>query len=149
MIFDFIWNILAFMMEENNYNLFLDDFRIPLDAFAYTKNPIYLKETWVIVRNYQQFINTIDKQGLPNIISFDHDLADVHYEICDSGLPINYDDMVDDNEKTGFHCAKWLVNYCMDNGYIEIPKYYVHSQNTVGSDNIRSLLENYTKHRND
>lgn len=133
-------------MENIGYNLFLDDFRTPLDVFNYTKNFIYLTAEWRIVRSYEQFVTYILKYGLPSMISFDHDLADVHYEMCDQGLPFNYDDM---DEKTGYHCAKWIVDYCMDMGYIELPRYLIHTQNTVGLDNIKSLFENYTKHRND
>lgn len=58
-----------------NYNLFLDDFRMPSDAFNYKPNPMYNNESWVIVRNYDQFIECITKNGIPEIISFDHDLG--------------------------------------------------------------------------
>ena len=42
-------------------------------------------------------------------------------------------------------CAKWLVDFCMDNK-VELPKFYVHSANPVGADNIRGLLNNFIKH---
>jgi len=122
-----------------NYNLFLDDFRSPEDAFYYMRNSDYLKLEWVIVRSYNEFVSYIEKNGMPATISFDHDLADIHYE---QQTNINYDN-ADDDEKTGYHCAKWLIDYTMDND-VELPAYMlIHSMNTVGSRNIKSLFENY------
>lgn len=46
------------------------------------------------------------------------------------------------DEKTGYHCAKWLVEYCMDNN-APLPKWNIHSANPVGKENIKMLLENY------
>ena len=61
--------------------LFLDDYRMPIDcaSYMYRKNVdcrIYHKE-WNIVRSYWQFTKWIEQNGLPDFISFDHDLADV------------------------------------------------------------------------
>ena len=131
------------MNKKVTYNLFLDDFRQPSDAFWYTHNPIYNKLQWDVVINYEQFIDTIERHYdllgiLPTIISFDHDLADVHYN---HQTDIPYDDM---EEKTGYHCAKWLVDFCMDNE-LELPEYYAHSMNTVGRINILGYLDNYKK----
>ena len=61
------------------YNLFLDDKRNVTDTYKYTNNPVYLSGDWIIVRNYDSFVDTIKKHGLPNFVSFDHDLADPHY----------------------------------------------------------------------
>ena len=47
--------------------------------------------------------------------------------------------------KSGYDCAKWLVDYCLDNG-ITIPNFGVHSANPVGAENIRGLLVNAMKH---
>lgn len=85
--------------------------------------------------------------GLPDFISFDHDLADEHYEdILDFGIA-NYESYT---EKTGYECAKWLVDYCIDHK-IPLPEYAVHSDNPVGSANIISYLksaEKWTKKQN-
>ena len=32
--------------------VFLDDYRLPRDAYTYTNNPIYLQDNWIIIRNY-------------------------------------------------------------------------------------------------
>ncbi len=65
--------------------------------------------------------------GLPEYVSFDHDLAD----ISDSH-----------KEKTGYDCVKWLVDYCIDNKIIKFPNYQVHSANPIGKKNITSYVEN-------
>ena len=122
------------------YKLFLDDLRTPDNTFGMTQNPIY-KSQWVVVRNYDEFVKCINKLGMPELISFDHDLADIHYDMQDIITEDDYDIMT---EKTGYHCAKWLIDYCMDNK-VSPPNYLVHSMNTVGASNIRYLIENYKR----
>lgn len=125
------------------YNLFLDDYRIPKEVEKYTGNLIYRQIPWYIVRNYNQFTQIIKENGIPEVISFDHDLTDVHYHHQNN---IPYDDM---NEKTGYHCAKWLINYCIDNK-LELPStILIHSMNLVGAQNIKSLFDTYNKIYND
>jgi len=135
-------------MEEKTYNLFLDDMRFPYDVFLYTGNPIYSKEEWVIVRSYDEFTLYISEHGLPNIISFDHDLADEHYAYYDTEVTseIDYNRFT---EKTGYECAKWVVDYCIDRDYIPCPQYLAHTMNTVGGENIIGLFKNYMKHINE
>ena len=60
-----------------SYNLFLDDIRSLKDTYNYMKDPRYNTLDWVIVRNFEQFKNTIDNKGIPNLVSYDHDLQDV------------------------------------------------------------------------
>jgi hypothetical protein len=118
------------------YNLFLDDYRKPEDAFDYTNNQLYLIG-WVVVRNYEEFVKTILERGVPEAISFDHDLADAHYESQQ-----HYDEY---KEKTGYHCAKWFIDYCIDNEK-ELPaEILIHSMNPAGSLNIKSLFDTYFK----
>lgn len=130
--------------EENyvvgsTYNLFLDDVRSPAGAFIHTSNPYYLDRTWIVVRSYDAFVKCIKDIGMPEIVSFDHDLADAHYD------PTTWTERFKYHEKTGKDCANWLVDYCLDNGIL-FPKWYVHSQNPVGSKSITSLILNYLKH---
>ncbi|MGK6343616.1 cyclic-phosphate processing receiver domain-containing protein [Chryseobacterium sp. DT-3] len=115
--------------------LFLDDIRYPVEVYHYTKHDIFLRKDWHIVRNYEQFVNRILEKGLPEMISFDHDLADIQYLKPDSD---------EYTEKTGYDCAKWLTEYCLDN-YLDLPKFYCHSMNPVGKENILSFLENFKK----
>ena len=106
------------------YNLFLDDNRDPNKFLNDTK-------TWVIARNYNQFVNMITKQGLPDLISFDHDLCDV-----DQGK------VEDFKEKTGYDCAKWLIEYCMKTNQ-SLPKWQIHTFNPAGMINIYDILSTY------
>lgn len=122
--------------------LFLDDYRRPFDAYKYTWYPIYLEKEWHIVRNYDEFCKFITDNGLPTAVSFDHDLSDIHYKIENQHGEINYDEFV---EKTGFHCAKWMIDYMLDNDIYDLPKCYVHSMNPVGSKNIQSLFDTFDK----
>jgi hypothetical protein len=134
--------------------LFLDDIRIPEDAIGLVPsnlNQLYFENDWVIVRNFLEFCNYIQKFGLPDFISFDHDLADDHYNdlFSDKNLSIPNSDIVlkydEYSEKTGYECAKWLVDWCFDNSQ-KIPKFVVHSANPVGKKNIESYLNNADKH---
>jgi hypothetical protein len=113
------------------YKLFIDDIRDP-KVVNWVKLP---EGPWVIVRNYDQFVKYITDNGLPSFVAFDHDLGQEHYIV---GRP-KYDEY---KEKTGYDCAKWLVEYCMDNNK-SFPDYIVHSMNPIGAMNIRSIVENY------
>lgn len=128
-----------------SYNLFLDDYRMPKDAFAYTHIPIYLNVEWIVVRNYNAFISLIEGKGIPEIISFDHDLANEHYdpELHGSETYNQLYDLFD--EKTGYHCAQWLINYCIDNQKDIPAEVMIHSMNPAGSMNIKSLFDTYHK----
>jgi hypothetical protein len=135
---------------KRNVFLFLDDIRMPKDAFDYTHNEMFLKSKWVIVRDYNEFVRHIESNGMPKMISFDHDLADSHYtpeELwTDYEKSKAWQEQQVHKEKTGFECAKWLVDYCVDKGE-ELPDFFCHSQNPVGKDNIEGLLNNFKKHQ--
>lgn len=131
------------------YNLFLDDNFTPYDISNLPKTNIkdierYRKYKWICVRTYEEFILAIKDRGLPNIVSFDHDLAPEHYEVYneenflknDNEIFLNYDIF---EEKTGYHAAEWLMEYCATYG-LELPICLVHSQNDVGRKNIINLL---------
>lgn len=113
------------------YNLFLDDCRSP---YKFLKDE---RRTWEVVRNYNQFVNVIQQRGMPEFISFDHDLGDEHY-----------DKTIDSSqykEKTGYECAKWLIEYCVNTKQL-LPKWQVHSLNPVGGRNIDMILMTH-RHR--
>ena len=119
--------------------VFLDDFRIPLDAAKYmhtrvgSKNPIYL-DKWEVVRNYDEFVKVVSGNfDFITHVSFDHDLADEHYateswEQTDLYL-----------EKTGLDCAKWLKNFYQEN-QTDLPEIFIHSMNPVGTENIKNVF---------
>lgn len=129
------------LAKKQNRYVFLDDIRYPKDAYYYTKNPIYVEKEWIIVRNYDEFVNDILDNGLSYCYSFDHDLADEHYG---SHLKKNiyYSEY---KEKTGFACAQWLVNHCLEHGH-KVPRYIIHSMNVPGSINIDSYIKTFLKY---
>lgn len=103
--------------------LFLDDIRKPPD------------QTWDVVRSYTQFVAYIEANGVPDVISFDHDLAFEHYPLTEENpdpQKIPYEKYA---EKTGYDCAKWLI----ESGY-EVKRWMVHSMNVKGAENIRFVL---------
>ena len=126
-----------------SYKLFLDDYRIPEEVYKYKHLNIYLNDGWFIVRNYDDFKNHIINNGIPNIISFDHDLGDEHYEGQTQHSIINYDKYT---EKTGYDCAKWLIDYIIDNSLEPPHEIYIHSMNPAGSNNIKQLWVNFYKY---
>lgn len=120
------------------YNLFLDDNRIPTHV-TWVNLPTC--QHYSVVRNYNEFVDLINTRGIPRFVSYDHDLADSHYGHGLRGDQIPYDSY---KEKTGYDCAKWLVNECMIKG-VKHPPYIVHSMNPVGKQNIISYVESYNK----
>lgn len=128
--------------------LFLDDIRMPAEAYEYTQQTIFIEEEWIIVRSYKDFVDWIEQHGLPIFISFDHDLADID-DTSQATFDNNENASVGQsiqghNEKTGYDCAKWLVNYCLDN-HLKCPDYFCHSMNPVGKQNILGLLQSFRK----
>lgn len=125
--------------------LFLDDERFPNDAYTFAYNfgidiSIYKKD-WIVIRSYGQFVNWIKENGLPEMISFDHDLADVP-ELRENLEIEEWFDLEGNREYTGKDCANWLINYCLDNN-LKLPICYSHSMNTCGRENIKGLLDNF------
>lgn len=116
-------NIIYFMDSKKEFLIFPNDYLL-------NKTKIWLDDlrekpdnSFTHLKTFEEFKNSLDTYGLPNYISFDHDL----------GLG-----------KTGYDCAKYLVEYCLDNK-LQLPEYNVHSQNPVGRENIEKLLENFNK----
>jgi hypothetical protein len=130
--------------------IFLDDIRNPWSV-THVKIPFL---PYKIVRNYNEFVkaitayyNAIDK--LPEFITFDHDLCDQHYRPSMYDPDEHYSEYYDNGtftEKTGYCCAKWLVEFCMEKN-LDFPEYFVHSMNPIGKENIISLVESYKKSR--
>lgn len=102
---------------------------------------------WNWVKSYDEFVKYITSNGIPDIFAFDHDLGGNSYSLYRKhkgykGNTINYDEY---DEKTGYHCAKWLVDYCLDNHLTFNTEVHAHSMNEVGRKNILSILENFKK----
>jgi hypothetical protein len=120
------------------FRLFLDDERHPRDVKWVDLPP----GPWTIARNYDMFVDIVKSLGVPSFVTFDHDLGAEAYAAVIAGKGhVDYSKL---REKTGYHCAKWLVEHCLEHG-IKIPDYEVHSMNPVGADNIRSVMESGRK----
>ena len=83
--------------------------------------------SFIWCRNYDEFTKHIEKNGLPEFISFDRDLK--------KGNKIPQGTDYPDGED----CAKWLKDYCKKHGK-KLPKYFVHSANKNGQINIPQIL---------
>ena len=125
--------------------LWLDDYRNPMEGQWLVFSPITLEDLEVFwVKSYKEFTDWITENGLPDAICFDHDLGD--YQAFRNGHPEYFEDQEwPETEKTGYDCAKWLVEYCMENK-LKLPLYNIQSANPVGKENIDKLLKNYIKH---
>lgn len=120
-------------MEKLKTLLWLDDERNPHLNNWLVFSPIEQPFEVVWVKKYHEFVSWIEENGLPDAICFDHDLSDIN---------IKKSTYI---EKTGYDCAKWLVDYCINNNK-ELPLYNIQSANPVGKENIDSLLKNYIKY---
>jgi hypothetical protein len=93
-----------------NWKLFLDDERFPKE------------EGWVIARTSAEAIDMCQQRGLPQEITFDHDLG---------------------GADTSMVFLKWLTDALLDK-QVSFPEgfdYGIHSQNPVGARNIKGLMD--------
>lgn len=105
-------------------NIYLDDLRMPHQSG-------YKDTEWAIVRSFDEFRDRIIQFGIPEVISFDHDLGE---DENGNELPSGYD------------ALKWLTDF--DLKFTKIPGNFqikVHSANPVGRANIEGYAKNYFK----
>ncbi len=104
------------------WKLFLDDLRnAPDDSF-------------IVARSVEEAQRLIEENGMPECISFDHDLG-----MDDVGnlLPDGYD------------FAKWIIHQVIEKK-LRLPSHFsytIHSMNPVGAENIRRLMGNFLKNQ--
>ena len=128
--------------------IYLDDVRTPMD------------KDWIVVRNYNEFVNLVKKLGLRNIgtISLDHDLGDSamteYHTNVSPNFKLNYENIT---EKTGYDAAKFLVDEFysqyperLEMNYfdkkkepVNFPIVLTHSANPIGSANIMGYINNF------
>ncbi len=94
------------------WNLYIDDIRFPP-----------LDRDWLVCRSTQEALDRIAYLGMPDFISFDHDLG---------------------GEDTTMVFLRRLVNEVWD-GVTPPPEYQIHSANPVGAQNIRSFMDSWLK----
>lgn len=126
--------------------LWLDDLR---DPFKNEEGRVLLTNAEIHwVKNAEEFEDWIRRNGLPDYISFDHDLGVEHYTpSCyweDYQLSAAHQESKDYTEKTGHACAVWLTKYCLSEKCL-LPPCLVHSANPVGAANIRGVLNSFVK----
>lgn len=131
--------------------IFLDDERLPPDDIPHVvwSQAAGLKETmqevldqgfnfWIVVRDFgelKDFLYSDLNPGPIRYISFDHDLG------------------MDENgqlKMNGYEITKWLVDndlYSEGRVLAKDFEFYVHSQNPVGAESIRSYLNGYLENR--
>lgn len=134
-------------MKKNNFKLFLDDIRMPQDAWIYSERVQMLQKSktqsreWTIVRNYEDFCEFIDKSGIPEMVSFDHDLCDEHikhyFDFASKNRYIDYSNL---KTKTGKHCAEYFLDKWKIAGKPST-QIYVHSANRWGQVEIKNVLK--------
>ena len=118
--------------------IYLDDVRTPTQGVGEDDQP------WVIVRSYDEFVEKVNEIGLENIqwISLDHDLGESAMKEWNTNVYHNYKlDYDNITEKTGYDCAKWLVEQWMDDK--PVVTVMTHSANAIGSANIMGYINNY------
>ncbi len=120
--------------------LWLDDIRDPKDKFwqdwitQNVGNPNDFSITWA--KSFEDFEACV-LTSMPDVICFDHDL----------GEEISNTDNLDSPtlKKSGYDCAKWLIDHCLDSG-AKMPDIFIQSSNPVGAENIQKLIDNYRRH---
>lgn len=142
-------------MKQNNINpenqviniLWLDDQREPYNYFsknsnsgAWLRNHDYYANNvfnrynpnFIWVKNLKEFEDYIINNGLPNMVSFDHDIKPKKYE---------------GEHENGADVANWLVNYCKQNK-LKLPWCFAHSANKNGIERINQIINNYKINEN-
>lgn len=113
------------MQPNPNFYLFLDDVRHP-DHVTWVKIPHNVE--WTIVRNFNEFKDAVEKNGIPAFVSFDHDLGE-DYGSCDM--------------KTGMDCLKWLVTHVLLPDRRPMVPYALHTYSYSGRANMQSYIDSY------
>ena len=133
-------------------NFFLDDQRNPNDAYLHLNGSCgktslvehsgIHQDDWVIMRTYDEFVQCLEHLGLPDVVSFDHDLAEEHimhyFKVTQDIGIVEYGNL---KEKTGKHCAEHLVQEWERQGKPKQIKTFVHSANKWGGQNIAEVLK--------
>lgn len=127
-----------------NYNVYIDDERIPDDyPSTFASDIIWMKsdealkyvqdykentKSWILCRSFREFKDLIGKlHAWPNYISFDYDLGP--------------------NEPSGYDILKFIIECDLNSNDIITNSFFinVHSMNPVSRKNIQDLFYSYKK----
>jgi hypothetical protein len=106
----------------------MDDFRFP-NWVTWVHLP--QQDNWIIARHYYDFVNIVEKNGVPRFITFDFDL-DRHGLLDIKALPY----------KTGYDCLEWFIEY-LEKTNQKFPQCAIHSANPEGSKKIYERIVGY------
>lgn len=97
------------------YRMFIDDERFPPND----------GHNWNIVRSSDEAIGCVIMLGVPEFISYDHDLG---------------------GDDTSIRFIWWMIDAYLDGRIDTFPvNYTIHSQNPIGARNIQELLTGFIK----
>ena len=106
----------------NKYKIFLDDLRTVEMVYGPGRD-----SEFEIVRNVDDFKKMVEERGVPDYISFDHDLG-----LRDNGETMD-----------AYEVVKWMV---FDKEYdLRNMEFFVHSANPLALGKISSLINNWNK----
>lgn len=118
--------------------VYVDDLRLPiqrLEGYA----------DWVVCRSWAEWVEYLSMRGVPDHVSFDHDLAQEHlddfrkYEF-EGIAAINYGDF---KQWTGLGCAQYYCEFCELHN-LEMKGVAAHcTERPLGARNIRETLNAY------
>lgn len=138
--------------QQMETKIFIDDDRQPVECVKLMKNrisdtSIYAQKDWIVIRTFGEFKRWVEENGLPTLISFDHDIAPKnedreHIDIND------WFDLEENREWNGVDCLKIVINYCLDHN-CSLPGILIHSQNPVGHDNIEADVKRFKRYQED
>ena len=125
-LFSMIVLIFAFIQEmkmEKQYKIFFDDIRTVEMVYGPGR-----EHEFEVVRNVGAFKALIEKKGIPEYISFDHDLG------------LDEDGNIAED---AYDAVKWMV---YEKEYdLRDMEFGVHSDNPVGASSITLLIRNWNK----
>lgn len=119
------------------YKVLLDDFRDPEEVYQQTRQEVYLEDSWLVVRSYEDFTSNISgyyhRGAFPRLVSFDSNIATLHPHREKA------DDIETFIEKTAVDCARWLAEFITKNR-LDIPEVLVHSLSEEATASILAVF---------
>jgi len=105
------------------------------------------RRAWVVARSYAEFVRVVEERGVPEFVSFDHDLEDEPPPTAAGKTTSPFRPNAAGRTtspfsagRTGADCALWLAERCVA-GNVALPDYFIHSLNPIGQALIASILE--------